>query len=270
MRATWIIDDRGELWPADSQSLSDYLGTDQSGPHLTSFVVRNLGFIAIQLGARVNEIVYSPAAVAPEALAGVLYWLSDNAFVPVALREMKQTGAVPVHLHKRGVIQAIGKLIDARQFATEFSLSDIPISRSPFARTWEAAREICCRLSSHTDRDGILEHLFEGRFAVGRQDSGDGEFKVTAIGSYVSMRDDEFAQNAKGRSFRHLYDNSYGHWIADTYRTAVALETPTAARIDATITWPRLNPRKYRYSRLLMPFMASTGERYLMSASVEF
>ena len=75
---TLLFDDRGELWDAKSRTLAESLQASLSGEDLLSYVVRNLGFIAIADNNGSLRLRLRPAVVSQMALGALLYWLHDS------------------------------------------------------------------------------------------------------------------------------------------------------------------------------------------------
>ena len=85
MLQTIVFDHRGQVWDVFSLRLAEHLESSITGDALAHYVVRNMGYVAVEASARSAHVRVRPAIAAPGALRAFLSWLRDQPLERVLL-----------------------------------------------------------------------------------------------------------------------------------------------------------------------------------------
>jgi hypothetical protein len=114
----------------------------------------------------------------------------------------------------------------------------------------------------------LLETLFNGSFTVNRLDAADGHYRLAAFGSKIREFDPVFVSHGVGTSYHSLSDQTYGAWIADTFRAYTNQQNNMTEAVDALIDLPRVGPKRLNYARLVLPFLSDGAGHLLVATDV--
>lgn len=267
----FLLDDKGESWPAASPALQHALGTKRTGDALNDFVIRNMGFIRIIPTRTSTWLELCPDAVSPLALTGLLIWTNTNPGSRLVLRMVGSD--TPMVVRRREQINAVlGNLIQIRigsdqTFPSRFHKTRIKIDRSPFAGRINAARSILALTASETVKLQMLEHLFQGFVTMSAFDTEAGAYRIAHMGERYGMFDSSFCAQARGKSFDATHDRTYGAWVAAAHQSMHGTTEPVVEAIHAKIEWPRQPMREFSYTRLMIPFRLPSGGHAIIGAT---
>src|ERR1700732_889931 len=72
-----MLDDRGELWNAESVELRRPLGDEHPNFNVAEYAVRNLGFIELYVRPHSLQVTCRPESLNPVSIIGLRYLLVD-------------------------------------------------------------------------------------------------------------------------------------------------------------------------------------------------
>jgi hypothetical protein len=91
---------------------------------------------------------------------------------------------------------------------------------------------------------------------------------VNASGSGFTIYDSFQMKHVTGRKISDQPDRAYGAWVEASYRSCFDSGMPAMDDIDAIIEEPNHDPRRRRYQRMILPWLAQDGSRMLTGSSL--
>jgi hypothetical protein len=243
---SWLIDDGGKIWPADSERLRETLWSLQSTADHCRYSVINLGFASLQITPRAIFVRWRPTFVTKETVVGLIQALADQRESRVVIstlgldwsdcicRSIGQAREVilrefeTAHCHHGGYYRARRWSIDSLSIQT--SLGGV------FAHSLRAGFDF-----EPISLWSMLEEHAGGRFILTEQQGEDGRLKVLAWGEGYRSFNNDWTTNAVGRDFEDQPDASYAKWAAASYKAANAAGAPIVEDVEASTWWPGRN-----------------------------
>jgi hypothetical protein len=247
------------------------------GDGFLDYVVRNLGFISVEVGQRAAHVRMRPEVVAPKALGELLYWLKDSAFDRVVLWRHQASGYAQVLLgNARTAAHQIGRIVLRAQIERRGEL----LSRRVDIATLDAADPFRALLDARVELQSALERLdiaaigelaartIGDRYAISRADDRHENIVVERVGAGYEDMAGYWLRRVVGHRMSDLPSPIYGAWAADAYSAALKSGTASVEDVDVLVAWPGHAPRRYRYRRLLVPAHGSNGSARILSATL--
>jgi hypothetical protein len=252
-----IVDDEGDIWPADDAGLSRYMRTHRAGADLQTVLISSLGFIGLTVSAKRIDLCFNPEAVSPNALGGLLYWFRENTFLPTRIHNPLKADLVSLFATRADVIAHLSDRLAGRKCVSTVSRIALPLEQSAFATRWRAAIGICVEVERPAPRNRLLGDLFQGYFSVLERAEG-GECTIQHLGDAYAGWEPDFHRIAVGRTFRDVFDKQAGSLLADGYRDIARSTTePRAESVRALINFPTKPARRLNYDRIILPIGTS-------------
>jgi hypothetical protein len=197
----------------------------------------------------------------------LIIWLHDhhNCAVVVFSDTGQSTGRL-FHTREQ-VTEHIGRLIDSLPKPDlGFRSEPLTIGASVFDTRWRVAREILTAEIEHYQRSSLLDALFSGFYSLSSRCGSSGDYCISEVGGAVKV---QFPSQLKGDTFRRMYDENYGRWIADTMRDVRPDDSALTQTISAPIMWPgSQQPIVHQYTRLVVGFEAESRQHLLTATQV--
>ena len=271
---TIILDDHGRTWDARSPALRSLLHCSLPDFDFLTYVVENLGFVAItKIAPNAARIRFRPETVSQTSIAAVLYYLADmgiertiishpGRFVEKLVPSLAQTIAyiaeqiAPSH-------QQPSSAFTSRELPLEILANTDDALSSLFAQ-WIDSKQV---YDSATLADVLPESL-RARFIL--VEPVDGRLTITDVGSGFEIFGETWRKNARGLPMEEQPDYEYGQWVQGIYRRVQETRLPRLDEVGATIRRPDRNDSILcHYRRLILPFTCKgNGETCLLGASV--
>jgi hypothetical protein len=263
-----FVDDDGEVWTATPHAVRRRLHTDRFGLELTSYLIRQAGFVACRSSRLGCYVTLDQNHVALSAIVGTMRWLSEvhprRTRITIFDRG-SQSDALLVVPKALGCLQSV---FDARRSDPIYSARKIKLENTPFADKWRVANElVCADIDPHT-KARILDELFRGHFTLSHRDEVTGEFVIDHAGRALSAYESSIGPTLIGKSFSDVLDSSYGRWIAERYAQIEMGDGPISEYVEAVIGASTYSPTRLRYQRLLLPYMQGSRHHLLAAAAV--
>jgi hypothetical protein len=254
-----LIDDAGQCWPEIHPGLSRALKTDRTGEALSSFAVRNLGFVRLLPRPSSVVIQLNPRTVAAEAVTGAYYWFAEARLERAVLEPIASTDPIQMLTSRGDVVGYLGALMDARTSRPEFIAVRLSTANSQLGGRLRIAKDIMeARLPVALKAD-LLARMFDERITVSEFDVTDNAFKVVAIGKNISRILPDAETRLRGQSFRAALGGSYGAWVSEVVDAAGRTGEPVNEAVEAVVQFGNQRPRRIFYERLLVPNGASAA-----------
>lgn len=269
-----LIDDRGELWPESSNVIKKSFASTGARDGVSAYLVKNLGFIAIDKFGASLQIRVRPAIVTQAAIETALNWLSRDNFERLLLayyhdddwqfelvREPTLMGHRLIQLVNLHQLKRPGDFIAAPSDVA--TLAHYPALQSLIDHWDKFSREL-----SPEGLTRIVRQLTRGRYVIVQRDTGSGRLVLAETGGGYRTHGRKWANDMRGAPVEDQQDAAYGRWIAQCYERALAQPGPTVHDVDAIVTTPQFGRYRLRYKRLMLAPRVSEGAPWLLSSSV--
>lgn len=268
-----LIDDQGELWGNAAIELRQSFGPTHADDDLAAYLVKNLGFVAVNAYGRSCQIRVRPSVVSPKALDALIYWLADRRFDRIVSHifdtdwQIELHGAPEILAHR--LLQAMTKrqLIRPGDFIAE----SIPLETLPNSAVFSSLLQSWPMLSENLHQDGIrnvLHQLTRGRYFLVRQETGSGDVVFQDVGNEFATLDKDWLSSARGMPVESQKDSAYGRWIASKYREIMKRPAITTEKVDAIVSTTKYGRYRVRYNRLILPTTGPNGDKWLLCSSI--
>jgi hypothetical protein len=265
MLASWVLDDRGDIWPEASRNLGLALNTDRSAKELTNFLIKQMGFLVMREYPGRNELMLDPAIVSPVALTAIFCWGADRRFLPTSWIDVTTPKLARVFTSALTLHNQIGALIERRTPRPNFECFEQEVRISPFGAHCKLATEIS-RSELHVVRKlDLLEEVL-GQHLIWAERTDVGDFAMTHATAKAASYDPEFCTNSQTKSFREASDRRFGAWTADHFKSIRYDYAPSSTSISAEVAFHKRPKQRYFYDRLIIPTASSTGRDALLIA----
>jgi hypothetical protein len=274
---TIVFDDAGRGWDEKSLELRSEIHCRHPDFDLTTYLIDNLGFVALTWKTRSDcTIRLRPALASPIGLAAALFALGDLAPKRVVISHPSETCGYELFADLGRAIARIEELTATagRGAAPAFLKQELSVDSllqtggalSMLLRRWVDA-DLAYDPASHRE---LLYGALRGRFMVVEPDADDRHLVIADIGPGFVVYDKSWLRVARGLPVEHQPDYAYGCWVRGIFELALEREQPCFDDVDALIARPRLNDRvRAQYRRLVLPYRRGpSGAPCLLSASV--
>jgi hypothetical protein len=272
-----IFDDLGNLWDGGSPHLRNAFGSTASDEEFSTYVVKNMGFIAIHRYGRSCEIRLRPDIVTPPAFAAFKAWVGERTFERIVTACFSNDWAYGLHIAQDKAVAKLEATVAAARSArpsdylTRALTKDELPKTTPLHMALHSLIENWPMLSQSVHRDGlsnIIKNSLQGRYHVMRAASGGRELTFGEIGTGFVSYSDDWRQQVIGRSIAQHEDQSYGSWVAKCCHEAMSAGRPTICDVDAIMSTPRLGRARLRYKRLFLPSRGMGGGTWMLTSSI--
>jgi hypothetical protein len=270
---TLLFDDRGELWDAKSRKLAETLQASLSGEDLLSYVVRNLGFIAITDNNGSLRLRLRPAVVSQMALSALLYWMHDRVVERVLLSFLEGEWS---HELVRTREDAVRRLLARVKVNLEDRRGDFLNQPRPL-HALQTSNPLRGLLEAWADCDGkydrerlypVIQKSVNGRFVLVEASPRSADLFIKDVGGGLGDFGKYWLSRTIGLRVEDQPDYAYGKWVAGPYRQVLSTREPSLEDVDAVITWPQQPRISYRYRRLVLPFNGTRDSMLLLGVTL--
>ena len=269
----FVFDDQGEMWDAKSRRLAEVLQASLTGEELLTYVIRNLGFVAVSESGGSVRLRLRPKVVSQAALGALLYWLHDQHIDRMLLSFLDNEWTHELVGSRQ---EAARRLLARVHFKPEdrdgdFLNKQLPLQELPGASPLRALLDVWSDHSGRFDGERIyplLDKALNGRFVLFEANASSPTVYVKDVGQGLGRSGGYWLTRSKGLRVEDQPDYAYGKWVAEAYRDVLASREPLLDDVDAVITWPQQPRVSYRYRRLIVPFEGASASTLLLSATV--
>lgn len=268
-----LIDDQGEIWGNAAIQLRQSFGSATSAEDLSNYLVKNLGFIAINGYGRSCQIRIRPSVVSHQALDALIYWLADRKFDRILTSYFDTDWRLELHGAADIVAQRIIQLMSSEQLIRpgDFVSEPVQLECLPNSEVFASLLRNWPMLSNNLHQDGIrivLHQLTRGRYFLVRQDPSSSHVIFQDVGSGFATLDNDWLQSARGMPVEQQKDGAYGSWIAKKYRNILKQPEIVAEKVDAIVSTTKYGRYRIRYNRLILPTTGPDGSKWLLCSSI--
>jgi hypothetical protein len=275
---TVVFDDAGRGWDEKSLELRRQIHCRRPDFDLTTYLIDNLGFVALSWKVRsACTIRLRPALASPTGLAAALYALADLAPTRIVISHPSEACGNELFADLGRAIARIEELVAAAREATvppaflkrELALNALLETSGPLSTLLQRWVDGDMAYDPAKHRELLYGEL-HGRFMVVEPDADCHRLIIADIGPGFVVYDEPWLRIARGLPIEHQPDYAYGCWARDVFERVLESERPCVDDIDAMIARPRLNDHvRARYRRLVLPYRhGPSGTPCLLSASI--
>ncbi len=272
-----LFDDLGKIWDGGSPQLRASFGAPQSHVEFSTYVVKNMGFVAVNLYGRSCEIRLRPRLVTPHSFASLRQWLQGRDFERVVTAHFDTDWVYGLHANLRVAVDKLDKVLSKANAPRpgDFLMRQLPKDELPRTTTMHRALHSLIEnwpmLSQSVHRDGlsnIIKQSLQGRYHMMHEAPGSQQLTFGEIGTGFVSYSEEWRMQSIGKSIIEHEDSSYGKWVASHCHAAVTAAQPMICDVDAIMTTPRLGRARLRYKRLFLPSQGMGGGTWLLTSSI--
>ncbi len=273
-----LFDDLGTHWDGGSPRLRNSFGSPVSNDEFSTYVVKNMGFIAVHGYGRSCEIRLRPSLVSPAAFAALQHYLKSRVFERIVTARYDTDWVYGLHANKDAALAKIEASLAASLSPRPGDYLMRPLTKAelprntPMHQALHSLIENWPTLSKSVHRDGlsnIIKQSLLGRYTVVDSGSDGQNLTFREIGTGFMSYNDDWVARSQGRPVDNLEDAAYGRWAASGYREALQSGLPTLCQVDAIMNTPRLGRARVRYARVLLPVRSNGGAMLLTSSILD-
>ena len=268
-----LIDDRGEFWGTATISLRKSFGPTWSDEDFSQYVVKNIGFVAINVFGKSCQVRIRPKFVSSHAFASLTEWLSERRFARIVISHFDDDWKLELHPGNPHALRRLAELVSQVQLArpNDFLVRKLPITAAPKIPALHSLFSNWGNLSRSLHSDGLrnmLNQLTSGRYLLVREDAEAGRIMLSDVGKGYFSLDDQWIAKAPGTPIEMQPDRAYGEWVAGSYRSVLQRSMPSVDAVDAIVSQSKYGRYRVRYNRLMLPFNSADGSKWLLCSSV--
>jgi len=266
-----LIDDQGDLWVDTASTLRASFAPDVPNDTCSNYVVKNLGFVAVDVFGRSCQVRVRPAMVSEASLQTLYAWLETNGFERVALGYFDSDWHLELHA-------GVGKLKNRLNLLVDGVRVQRPSHFVAEARSLDGLHAYPClsalianwsSLRAEPRRSQLIaavKTLTGGRFTLLKVERDSDRLVIDDTGSGYLTYGSDWPKRARGAPFAKQPDRDYGSWLEETFAPALISDSPLVHDVDAIVSTPAFGRYRLRYKRLILPFERD-GQRYLLASS---
>jgi hypothetical protein len=270
---TIILDDHGRAWDARSPALRSFLHCSLPDFDFLTYVVENLGFVAVtKIAPNAARIRFRSETACQTSIAAALYYLADMGIERTIISHPDQFVEKLFPSLAQTIAYIAGEVAAGQQHSAAFTSRELPVDI--LANTDEALSSLFAQwIDSKQVYDSatlasVLPESLRARFIL--VEPMNDRLTFTDVGSGFEIFGETWQENARGLPIEETPDYDYGRWAQGIYRDVLKTRLPRLDEVDATIRRPHRNDRVHlRYRRLILPFTCrGHGKTCLLGASV--
>jgi hypothetical protein len=266
-----LIDDKGDVWPGGLARLRQNFGSPYATNELSDYLVRNLGFVAINVYGKSCEIRTRPSIVSESTFDALVDWLAERHFERIVTSSFDQDWKIELHAASDIALQRLIQLVSLNQIARpgDFVSKAIDFVSLPQTSPLRSLLNYWPELARNVHRDGlrsILQQVVKGRFVL--VNNNENRLVIEDMGDGFLSYDAAWMSRANGIPVEEQPDRPYGRWVASAYRQTLRQGIPSLSDVDAIITRPKEGRSRRRYKRLILPCTAGQGGSWLLAGSI--
>lgn len=273
-----LIDDLGTIWDGAPPRLRNAFGSTASDDDFSTYVVKNMGFIAVHTYGRSCEIRMRPRIVTQRAFAALSSWVRSHNFERIVTAHFAADDWV-YGLHGSGDI-ALGKLdallaTSARSQPGDYLMRQLSKDQLPRTththRALHALIEDWPQLSQSVSRGGLtrlIRDSLKNRYHLMHVGATSDQLTFGEIGSGFISYSEDWRARSVGAAVSDHEDRNYGKWVAQCCHDAIRSGEPALCDVDAIIDTPRLGRARVRYKRLFLPARGAGNGTWLLTSSI--
>jgi hypothetical protein len=271
-----LFDDLGNLWDGSSPRLRDSFGSTAATDDFSTYVVMNMGFVAVHGYGRSCEIRLRPRLVTPATFGALQAWLAERKFDRIVTACFDADWVYGLFPSQEAAVAKLVAMLSTAQRARPGDYLSRALAKEDLPRTTPLHQALHSlidnwpMLSQAVHRDGlmnIVRRSLQGRYHIMVADEGQGRLMFGEIGAGFASYSEDWRRQAIGKSISEHEDASYGKWLADCCHKVLASGEVAISDVDAIIQAPKIGRARIRYKRLLLPVRGAGRGMWLLTSS---
>ena len=272
-----VFDDLGNLWDGASPRLRAAFGSAATVEEFSTYVVKNMGFIAIHSYGRSCEIRLRPQVVNATAFAALRVWMAERAYERIVTACFDADWNYGLHATQQKALAKLETIISSARgvrpgdYLVRSLLKEELPRTTPLHQALHSLIENWPMLSQSVHQDGlsnIITQSLQGRYHLIDADADNHRMIFREIGDGFVSYTAEWAMQAIGKPISEQDDRAYGQWVESVYRQVLATGLPAVADVDVVVTTSKLGRTRLRYKRVLLPARTLGGGMWLLNSSI--
>ncbi len=269
-----LIDDHGELWPENSKVLRKSFASKMSRDGISAYLVKNLGFVAVDSFGASAQVRVRPAILTPAAIDTLLAWMRTVHYERIALAYfdtdwrfilVPSVEALAARLDALMTAQAAARPAEFITRASDVAtLAHYPALQSLIDNWEKFSRELSDEALAR-----IVRQLTRGRYVIVKRDASNEHLVMSEAGTGYRTMGKDWAMAARGAPVAEQPDAAYGAWLSQCYERALALNEPIVEDVDAIVTTPEYGRYRLRYKRLMLTPRGTNSDCLLCSSVLD-
>ncbi|MEO1709514.1 MAG: hypothetical protein AAFR70_04550 [Pseudomonadota bacterium] len=267
-----LIDDRGEFWSEAAPILRMSFAPSRSSDGLAAYLVRNLGFCAIDAFGHSCQVRFRPDLTTAETVETVDRWLRSNKYERIALATLGSDRHLELCASTDTAVARIAELIQASGHRRCDNFIARPrdlttVDQYPAFATLTENWNLLTRQINPAKLSRMVSQMTGGRFVVAAPEPGGERLILQGAGSGYKTLDRKWALEARGAPIEDQADQSYGRWVASGYERVLKEGAPIIEDVDAIVATPEYGRYRIRYTRYMLPYR-DDEQTWLLSSSL--
>ena len=266
-----MIDQKGRIWRTGSEALHNWHGLTAEVGDLTSYLLRNMGYVRVRFQPMMNSVTVSlrPEFVGEMTILALAEYLLVQFPTRLAVELIENEPYLQIVGDVEDLLAIVAERSDPKCLLRRRTYFEQPLSLVELSRNqrllplkqrylqWCKAR---ARLVDVEAASAIsIPQEFSARIHPHRAE-------LFEIGDGYPLPAASLGRNIGG-SVHEQRDQAYGAWVTECLLAAVHEDEPRLEMVEATLCPPDGKPLRVRYERLLLPWSSRAG-RIVTSASV--
>ncbi len=271
-----LIDDIGGVWDGGSNRLRLAFGAPLAADEFSSYVVKNMGFAAVNIYGRSCEIRLRPGLIGTKTVASLVSWLTTRRFDRLIVAHFDSYWRYTMHAGLDAALGGLQKLVSKCQQPRPSDYIMRPLEAKDFPATTPMHQALNSlirnwpMLSQSVHQDGLWHIIMslQGRYHKIDAKPDTQCLTFREIGDGFDSYSDDWVARACGTAIEDQEDGAYGQWVAGVYRDALKSGVPSICDVDTIMTTKKLGRARVRYKRVLLPTRSLSGGTWLLSSSI--
>jgi hypothetical protein len=272
-----LIDDLGMVWDGGSPRLRKSFGSPASREEFSTYVVKNMGFIAVHSYGKSCEIRLRPSLVTSVAFRALKDWMTGRNFQRVVTVQFDSDWGYGLHVNQEMALAKIESLLMACRQSRPSDRLSRALKKDELPRVTAEQQALHSlienwpMLSQSVHREGlwkIINQSLKGRYHLIDAHKSSRELVFREIGKGFISYTDDWLSRAIGQSIELQEDAAYGRWVASVYREALSTCQPMICDVDVITSTRKLGRTRLRYKRVLLPCRSVGGGNWLLNSSI--
>lgn len=267
-----LIDDAGQFWDGASARVREAFSSPYSGDEFSDYVVRNLGFIAVnQFGSSV-QVRLHPLRATTKALAGLVDWVEKRRLPRIALAWYSGSWRYEL-LTTSDLLWRVDKLVKAaREPAPDAILTKLSdLGELPGMGSLQVLMQHMPKVVGPTQQQALLNLVrrsLDDRYLLADWKSDQQRLVFSEFGSRIFLQQLPWKERTVGKPVEDQPDPTYGQFAMKSYEQALKDGKPRFESVDAIVNWAD-GRRRLRYRRLIIPFRREAGGLAVLCGSLQ-
>ena len=272
-----LFDDVGYHWDGMSAQLQSSFGSTATPDDFSTYVVKNMGFIAVHCYGRSCEVRMRPQLVSAASFAALKAWIKERRFERVVTVCFQNDWLYGLHIRQEDAVAKLDAMIAAAHgrrpgdyLVRQITRQDLPRT-TPLHKALHSLIENWPMLSQSVHRDGlsnIIERSLQGRYHMIHAQPDSSDLVYGEIGTGFYSYSESWRAQAAGKSTSQHEDKSYAQWVNGNFARALDKGEPVVCDVDAIMRTAKIGRARIRYKCVHLPVRSIGGGTWLLASSI--